>query len=84
MNTIATKKITSLRLNIDLYSYIETLAKKENRSVNNFIETALVKATDFETPNEETLKAMEEVRNNKESLKRYNNAKSLFKDLETL
>ena len=82
MNTIATKKVTSLRLNIDLYAYIEKLAKKENRSVNNFIETALAKVIDFETPNNETLAAMEEVRNNRESLKRYNSAKHLFDDLE--
>ena len=40
MNTInINKKITSLRLNSGLYSYIEKLAKKENRSLNNFIES---------------------------------------------
>lgn len=82
MNTVATKKITSLRLNSDLYSYIERLAKGQNRSVNNFIETTLVDATDFERPNAETLEAMKEVREHGDSLKRYNSVKSLLEGLE--
>lgn len=82
MNTIAAKRITSLRLNADLYANIETLAKSENRSVNNFIETALSKFIDIYTPNEETVEAIEEMRKNRDSLKRYDSAKALFKDLE--
>ena len=82
MNTVATKRITSLRLNADLYASIETLAKSENRSVNNFIETALSKVIDLYTPNEETVKAIEEMRKERSSLKRYDNVKDLFKDLE--
>lgn len=82
MNTSATKKITSLRLDLGLYSYIERLAKKENRSINNFIETVLANAVDFETPNEETLEAMREIRENGSSLKRYDSVKSLLNALE--
>ncbi len=38
MNTIdIKKKSTSLRLNSNLYAYIEKLAKKENRSLNNLL-----------------------------------------------
>ncbi|MFT4204776.1 MAG: hypothetical protein QM610_12795 [Chitinophagaceae bacterium] len=84
MNTVATKKITSLRLNADLYSEIEILAKAENRSVNNFIETELAKVVEFHTPNEETLKAMEEVRTKGDTLKSYDSAKSMFEDLGML
>lgn len=81
MNTINLKKATSLRLDAKLYSYIEKLAKKENRSVNNFIETVLADATNFYEPNEETKKAIEEARLEKPNLKRYNTAKDLFNDL---
>lgn len=42
MNTPTTKKITSLRLNQDLYKRIKNQAKKENRSVNNYIENVLL------------------------------------------
>lgn len=81
MNTVNLKKATSLRIDAKLYSYIEKLAKKENRSVNNFIETVLADATNFYEPNEETKKAIEEARLEKPKLKRYNNAKDLLNDL---
>nr|WP_298007126.1 hypothetical protein [uncultured Flavobacterium sp.] len=81
MNTINLKKATSLRLDAKLYSYIEKLAKKENRSVNNFIETVLADATNFYEPNEETKTAIEEARLEKPNLKRYSNSKDLFNDL---
>ena len=42
MNTInINKKSTSLRLNSGLYSHIEKLAKQENCSLDNFIETSI-------------------------------------------
>lgn len=71
MGTIHLKKSTSLRLDSELYSYIEKLAKKENRSVNNFIETVLANATSFHIPNEETIQAIEESKIEKSSLKGY-------------
>lgn len=61
MNTIGAKKVTSVRLDKELYAYIEKLAKKENRSINNLIETILSRATHFHLPNEETIEAMKEV-----------------------
>lgn len=81
MNTINQKKSTSLRLDQELYSYIEKLAKKENRSVNNFIETILASATRFHEPNAETKSAIKEFEKEKVSLKKYNNTDELFKDL---
>lgn len=83
MNTLNLKKATSLRLDAELYQYIEKLAKKENRSVNNFIETVLADATNFYEPNEETKKAIEELRSERSNLKRYSSAKDLFNDLMT-
>lgn len=35
MSAVNLKKSTSLRLDRELYNYIEKLARKENRSVNN-------------------------------------------------
>ena len=82
MNTIhIKKKATSLRLDEELYNYIEKLAKKENRSVNNFIETLLSKATNFHHPNEDTQAAMQELKEEKKSLKRYSSASDLMADL---
>lgn len=41
------KKKLSLRLNLGLYNHIKILAKKENKSINNYIETVLFDATKF-------------------------------------
>ena len=55
------KKLTSIRLNKNLYKHLQEKAKKENRSVNNYIETLLFEASDYEVPNAETLAAIKEV-----------------------
>ncbi|MCI0922682.1 hypothetical protein [Sphingobacterium rhinopitheci] len=81
MNTKNLKKSTSLPLDRELYNYIEKLAKKENRSVNNFIETVLADATNFYKLNKETKKAIEDLQSDRPNLKRYSAAKDLFNDL---
>lgn len=81
MNTTETKRATSLRLNKGLYSRIEKEAKKENRSINNFLETLIREALDYHEPNEETIQAIEEARREKPFLKRYDNTEELLKDL---
>ena len=82
MSALGIKKATSLRLDSELYNYIEKLAKKENRSVNNFIETVLADATRFHEPNAETKKAIEEARQERANLKGYTDMDELFADLE--
>lgn len=83
MNTISiNKKSTSLRLDSGLYTYIEKLAKKENRSINNYIETLLFDAVGYHEPNESTKSTIEEAGKEKASLKRYKNADDLFDELE--
>jgi hypothetical protein len=85
MNTISiNKKSTSLRLNLGLYAHIEKLAKKQNRSINNYIETLLFDAVGYHEPNAKTKKAIEEARAEKKSgtLKKYTNADDLFNDVE--
>ncbi len=60
MNT-KDKKLTSIRLNKNLYKHLQQKAKEENRSVNNYIETLLFEASEYEVPNAETLAAMKEI-----------------------
>ena len=79
MNTIdIKKKSTSLRLNSNLYAYIEKLAKKENRSLNNFIETTLFDALEYREPNSITKSGIKESRKERASLKRYSSTEELF------
>ena len=83
MNTITiNKKSTSLRLAEGLYNHIQNLARKENRSVNNYIETILFDAVGYNEPNETTKMAMKEIAENRASLKRYDNVEDMFKDLD--
>jgi len=59
-----------------LYDYIENLAKKEHRSLNNVIETVLLRATNFDTPNKKTIEAMDELKRGKGV--RFDSIKDLF------
>lgn len=83
MNTInINKKSTSLRLTQGLYNRIQKLAKQENRSVNNYIETILFDAVGYHEPNKVTKQAIKEIETENKSLKRYSNVEDMFKDLE--
>lgn len=61
MNIALTKKNQSFRLSVDLIDRLRQLAKLQNRSLNNFVETLLLDAA-YSEPNETTLRAMEEAR----------------------
>lgn len=55
MNTIAfDRKQTAFRLRTDLLDRLKVAAKKENRSLNNYVESVLLDAV-YREPNEETL-----------------------------
>ncbi|MDE6176837.1 MAG: ribbon-helix-helix domain-containing protein [Paramuribaculum sp.] len=63
MNTamdIALKKNQSFRLPVDLIERLKQLAKRQNRSLNNYVETVLLDAA-YHDPNATTLAAMKEV-----------------------
>lgn len=67
MNTAITtsdKTLTSFRLNTQLVERLRELAKKSNRSLNNYVETLLLDIV-FHEPNDETIEAIEEVRSGK-------------------
>ena len=64
MNTIAVdRKQTAFRLRTDLLDRLKVAAKKENRSLNNYVESVLLDAV-YREPNEETLTAMKEAKEN--------------------
>lgn len=81
MNTNSERKSRSVRIKTELDKHLENMAKKENRSVNNLIETLLAKASDFREPNEETKQSIEEAIEEKPYQKRYTDMDQLFKDL---
>ena len=65
MDTIALdRKQTAFRLRKDLLERLKIAARKENRSLNNYVESVLLDAV-YREPNEETLAAMKEAREGK-------------------
>ena len=63
METIERKQ-TAFRLRKDLLEKIKRDAAKENRSVNNYVETLLLDAV-YREPNEDTLEAIKEAMSGK-------------------
>ena len=60
MNTaVATKKQTAFRLDGDLLERLRVKARRENRSLNNYVERVLM-AVAYDEPNEITIAAMKE------------------------
>lgn len=58
------KKAQSFRLPVDLIEKLKKLARKQNRSLNNFVECALLDLV-YTEPNEETLAAIDEAKSGK-------------------
>ena len=63
METVIRKQ-ASFRLREDLLEILKSKAQKANRSLNNFVESTLMEAL-CETPNNETLQAMKEAKEDK-------------------
>ena len=64
MNTVAVdRKQTAFRLRTDLLDRLKVAAEKENRSLNNYVESVLLDAV-YREPNEETLAAMKDAKEN--------------------
>ena len=59
MDIALTKRNQSFRLPVDLIDRLKLMAKRQNRSLNNFVETLLLDAA-YHEPNDETLAAMKE------------------------
>ena len=59
MDIALPKKNQSFRLSVDLIERLRQLAKLQNRSLNNYVETLLLDAA-YSEPNDTTLAAMKE------------------------
>ena len=55
------KKQTAFRLSVDLLDRLKVAAKKENRSLNNYVESVLMSIV-YNEPNEATTKAIEQAK----------------------
>ena len=64
MEATRDRKLTAFRLKTSLVERLKQEAKRENRSLNNYVETLLMDAT-YRNPNAETLAAIEEARSGK-------------------
>lgn len=64
MEAAIQKKATMFRLNVDLIERLKELAKREHRSLNNFVECVLFDVA-YNEPNEVTKAAIEEARSGK-------------------
>ena len=61
---LVNRKQTAFRLNEDLLNNLKIAAKKENRSLNNYVESALMEIV-YRKPNKATLDAIKEAEENK-------------------
>lgn len=61
MDAAIQKKAQSFRLPVDLIERLKKLARKENRSLNNYVECALIDLA-YSEPNETTLAAIEDAK----------------------
>lgn len=73
------KKQTAFRLDSDLLDALKSAAKREHRSLNNFVETLLMEIM-YTEPNEETKAAIAEARSKKKG-KVYDSVETLMEDL---
>ena len=64
METAIPRTQTAFRLSNELLRRLKIEARKQNRSLNNYVESVLMDAV-YHVPNRETLAAMEEARDEK-------------------
>ncbi len=64
IGTASVKVQTAFRLSKELIDRLKVKAQKENRSLNNYVETVLMDIA-YDEPNDETVAAIEEARSEK-------------------
>lgn len=64
MESLVIKKAQSFRLPIDLIEKLKRMAKRENRSLNNFVECVLLDFA-YNEPNDDTIAAIKEAKEGK-------------------
>ena len=65
MDIAIDRKQTAFRLSTDLLAKLKEAATRENRSLNNYVESVLMDVV-YNNPNKLTIKAMKEARENRE------------------
>ena len=63
MDIVIDRKQTAFRLSTDLLKKLKEAATRENRSLNNYVESVLMDVV-YNNPNKLTIKAMKEAREN--------------------
>jgi hypothetical protein len=61
METVITRTQTAFRLSTELLKKLKIEARKQNRSLNNFVESVLMDAV-YRKPNSKTMSALKEAR----------------------
>lgn len=64
MDIAIQKKAQSFRLPVELIERLKKMARKQNRSLNNFVECALLELA-YSEPNDETIAAINEAKSGK-------------------
>jgi len=64
METTIIRTQTAFRLSTELLKRLKTEARKQNRSLNNYVESVLMDAV-YRTPNAQTMAAVKEAREDK-------------------
>ena len=81
MSTTIVRRPASFRLRADLVEGLKRNAARENRTLNNYVESVLLDIV-FDEPNDETKAAIEEAMSGKNPNKIYNSVEALLKDLD--
>lgn len=79
MGTIV-RKPASFRLRADLLEGLKKNAARENRTLNNYVESVLLDIV-YHEPNDETVAAIEEARSNKSHGKTYTDVDDMINDI---
>ena len=80
METTIRRKPTSFRLRGDIIEGLKRNAARENRTLNNYVESVLLDVV-YSEPNEITKAAIREATSGKNPNKVYSNVKEMFDDV---
>lgn len=80
MATTIVRKPASFRLRADLLERLKKNAVRENRTLNNYVESVLLDIV-YDEPNEQTKAAIQEARSGRNRNKVYTDVDEMFNDI---
>ena len=80
METTIQRRQTSFRLRTDLLEALQSAARRENRTLNNYVESVLLDIM-YDEPNEVTKAAIEEARSGNNQNKVYADVDEMLNDI---